>query len=417
MAYWRYPVKQKSPRTIERNQAIKSYDKVFSHSRLEKLSNKDLAKQKELFEKEIQLLNSDYSIKNFNSNLEKLNLHIKNIEKTSAQVKSLCKEHQKLIKKNITYYKEDAFFYPACLVIERIRHEGDFDNLLHAEQKLFLELESKEYNKLKYYFQSLISLIECHYLIYELPLFKNNKISWGYNYPTIFDKGFTEHPIILFKETLEEIKNETPKGEGGYFYNPNITYEEFINNNKVPTYGNLEPHAWKQTFDKFYKCSKDDHKHAEIILRFDETNYKKERNKWKTLIDYDNNISNEKYLKTASPIRKDFYLKYFSLAIEALNRVLRKIELLIRSKIKQKQKFDDTGTVYLLSNPAYKKPSLYKIGSTYRLIEERIEELNSETGVAYPFELEYKIKIKNAEYYEKAIHKLFKKYRHRKNKE
>ena len=113
----------------------------------------------------------------------------------------------------------------------------------------------------------------------------------------------------------------------------------------------------------------------------------------------------------------NIYESYSNKAEEAVTRILRKIELLIRSKIKQKQKFDDTGTVYLLSNPAYKKPSLYKIGSTYRLIAERIEELNSETGVAYPFELEYKIKIRDAEYYEKTIHKLFKKYRHRKNKE
>ena len=49
-----------------------------------------------------------------------------------------------------------------------------------------------------------------------------------------------------------------------------------------------------------------------------------------------------------------------------------------------------------------------KIGSTYKqFVEERIEELNGETGVAYDFKLEDKIRIKDAEYYEKTIHILF----------
>jgi hypothetical protein len=71
----------------------------------------------------------------------------------------------------------------------------------------------------------------------------------------------------------------------------------------------------------------------------------------------------------------------------------------------------------VLSNPAYNDPFLYKIGSTYQLVEERVEQLNSETGVAHPFKLEFKVRTKDAEYYEKTIHKLLKKFRFRKNKE
>jgi hypothetical protein len=96
---------------------------------------------------------------------------------------------------------------------------------------------------------------------------------------------------------------------------------------------------------------------------------------------------------------------------------LRKLELLLRAKIKGKKKFDDTGIIYVLSNPAYKDPFLYKIGSTYQLVEERVEQLNAETGVAHPFKLEFKVKIKDAEYYEKTTHKLLKNFRFRKNKE
>lgn len=96
---------------------------------------------------------------------------------------------------------------------------------------------------------------------------------------------------------------------------------------------------------------------------------------------------------------------------------LRKLELLLRAKIKSKKKFDNIGTIYVCSNPAYKDPLLYKIGSTYQLVEERIEQLNAETGVAHPFELEFKVKTKDAEYYEKSVHKILKKFRFRKNKE
>ena len=113
-----------------------------------------------------------------------------------------------------------------------------------------------------------------------------------------------------------------------------------------------------------------------------------------------------KKIKDYEKVIEDFY-----------RRMLRKIELVKRAKFKQTKKKDNLGTVYLLSNPAYKDPVLYKIGSTYQLVEERIEELSGETGVAYPFKLEFKIKIQDAEYFEKLIHKLLKDYRFKKNKE
>ena len=61
-------------------------------------------------------------------------------------------------------------------------------------------------------------------------------------------------------------------------------------------------------------------------------------------------------------------------------------------------------------------PNTYKIGSTYGLPEERAEELTG-TGHLTPFKVVDKIKIKDAEYYEKSIHKLLNKYRVKQNKE
>ena len=97
-----------------------------------------------------------------------------------------------------------------------------------------------------------------------------------------------------------------------------------------------------------------------------------------------------------------------------IDNKLRKLELLLRGKKKEKRQFDNTGSVYVMSNKGY--PNLLKIGSTYGLVEERAEALNT-TGVPDDWIPEYDIKIKDAEYYEKNIHKLLVKYRYRKDRE
>ena len=59
---------------------------------------------------------------------------------------------------------------------------------------------------------------------------------------------------------------------------------------------------------------------------------------------------------------------------------------------------------------------MYKIGSTYGLAEERAEELSG-TNVPDPWVVTAKIKIKDAEYFEKQIHKIFAEFRYRKDRE
>lgn len=100
--------------------------------------------------------------------------------------------------------------------------------------------------------------------------------------------------------------------------------------------------------------------------------------------------------------------------IEVLERFLRKIELIERASIKQKEKTENAGYVYVLSNEAY--PNIYKIGSTYSLPEERAEELTG-TGHLTPFKVVAKIQIKSAEYYERSIHKLLNDYRVKQGRE
>ena len=107
-------------------------------------------------------------------------------------------------------------------------------------------------------------------------------------------------------------------------------------------------------------------------------------------------------------------MKTIKLKLEDLQKIQRKIELVLRARKKSQEKSTNEGYVYVLSNKAF--PNIYKIGSTYSLPEERAEKLTG-TGNLYPFVVEDTIKIKDAEYYEKQIHKLFDNERVKKNRE
>jgi len=105
----------------------------------------------------------------------------------------------------------------------------------------------------------------------------------------------------------------------------------------------------------------------------------------------------------------------FTQQMEIFVKHKRRIELILRARKKDKEKTENVGYVYVLSNQSL-PPNTYKIGSTYGLPEERAEELTG-TGHLTPFKVVDKIKIKDAEYYEKSIHKLLNKYRVKQNKE
>lgn len=114
-------------------------------------------------------------------------------------------------------------------------------------------------------------------------------------------------------------------------------------------------------------------------------------------------------------IFNDEYFKYaISPYINDCEKFMRGIELILRRRKKQEKQSSNYGYIYVMSNEAY--PNIYKIGSTYGLPEERAEELTG-TGNLYPFKVEYFIDIKDAEYYEKQIHKILDISRVNKNRE
>ena len=114
-------------------------------------------------------------------------------------------------------------------------------------------------------------------------------------------------------------------------------------------------------------------------------------------------IYNDKYFKHTISYHKD-----------DCEKLIRRIELIFRRRRKRAKQSLNYGYVYVMSNKAY--PNIYKIGSTYGLPEERAEELTG-TGHLHPFKVEISFEIKDAEYYEKKIHKLLDKNRVNKNRE
>jgi len=62
-------------------------------------------------------------------------------------------------------------------------------------------------------------------------------------------------------------------------------------------------------------------------------------------------------------------------------------------------------------------PDLLKIGFTQRSIEQRLDELDSATGVAWPFELEFCIRVRNANNLERRLHQELREFRVRPDRE
>ena len=119
-------------------------------------------------------------------------------------------------------------------------------------------------------------------------------------------------------------------------------------------------------------------------------------------------------LKLDTKYKNDYIKAHEDFLIDHEKKI-RNIELILRSRKKRKKKEENIGYVYILSNKSLPK-NTFKIGSTYSLPEERAEELTG-TGHLYPFKVEMDQKFKNAEYFEKLIHKFYAKFRVKHNRE
>jgi len=73
------------------------------------------------------------------------------------------------------------------------------------------------------------------------------------------------------------------------------------------------------------------------------------------------------------------------------------------------------GWIYILSIKEY--PQLLKIGMTTRPVETRIKEINSATGLAFPYSTKKVIRVSNPQEVEKKIHVVLNEYRVRSDRE
>ena len=90
--YYRYPVKQKSAKTIESLSNVEKYEHVKQYSAIEKLKPKELDYQRELFEKDLNLILNEYSPINY----EKRVLEFRDsIEKITHLYKELSRLYKK----------------------------------------------------------------------------------------------------------------------------------------------------------------------------------------------------------------------------------------------------------------------------------------------------------------------------------
>ena len=110
----------------------------------------------------------------------------------------------------------------------------------------------------------------------------------------------------------------------------------------------------------------------------------------------------------------NFVKSYEKERLNYFTKIIRKIDLRIRSIKRNKEMSANLYYIYVMKNRAY--PDIYKIGWTSDLPEERAEQLTS-TGVLYPWKVVFEKQFKDAEKIEKKVHSHFKKYRVKANKE
>ena len=77
----------------------------------------------------------------------------------------------------------------------------------------------------------------------------------------------------------------------------------------------------------------------------------------------------------------------------------------------------DTSEEYIYILSRREEPDILKIGMTTRNVKKRVNEINSATGVLYPYSARKVYKVKNCQQVEKDIHKILQNYRIRADRE
>jgi hypothetical protein len=420
MAYYRnyYRPKQKRPGTIAREKAIKESKKIVLISKLGELSIFQLEFQKKKYLEDNEELNSIFSSEYYLNKIKEYNEHI-----APVIVKLNDLDISKINLKSYTFYEREfyikrGFFSDIGLLVFKnyIKNSAPvksyFDRIV--EFRKFLHKIHLKNTDLCTYFHNVLKRIKFEINLnkfqnigeYKL---KTPNIFSSDNYHTIASKLDRSFFDIYQNSFIENLKSKyslhDPYGHLKYrLIHCDYSFEYLLNCKKKIT---------DTLLSNFEKCSESDvdkNSQKTYLLFTNETNFQNLNDTYKEFL---NSYEIDK-LPPPTILEPEIASVYFSFVKDFNNKMLRKIELLIRAKTKSKAKIENVGYVYVLSNKAY--PEIYKIGSTYGIPEERAEELTG-TGHLHPFEVEISIEIESAEYYEKILHELLNGYRVKQNRE
>jgi hypothetical protein len=418
--------------------------KITKQSILETLSTQDLLKQKKFYESENKTI-LEFDTKEYQEKISQVSLIDK---KMHEEIDNLNKKANKLSNNfyvKDTYYKERTIFgfskiNELVLIKQIFCADLSLNNVFFNELKdSFKKFDKNKITTLFNYFEDkkkLFLQLSSAHANDNFPLTnKTEKNDEDFISDEIFLSIFDVDHFFYkffkpFKSELEDLQevifNKDKIDQNESIYHSRLAYME---SHKEPHFydeslSSFKKKKWKKntTFNQhlksydnweFVEFKKYLIKQSEISLMFINKDY---------FVFYETDffkkiklINNESKIHfNISILKKDYLNKKLNNFKEFNDKILRKIELLLRSKAKQKEKIENVGYVYVLSNEAY--PGVYKIGSTYGLVEERAEELTG-TGHLHPFVPEFSIKIESAEYFEKTTHSLFKEYRVKQGRE
>lgn len=396
MGYYGYfRPKQKSQTTVQRERLLSKSEKILSFNKLESLGKQELEKQKKIYEKENIGLNE--LLKQYENKV----IEYRNFEHTFIEKRKNIKNEYKNLKISFKI-KKKYYVQKDFLLFNKVIRKFIF-NIFYFDEKIIKRILIKEKELLK--------------------LHKNNKKLNDYiNYFNTFKDTIT---VLFSLHKIEDIPERFDSEYWNETYLDSILPQTLIVEETYPkSFKEIEEQnrftKWMYTY-KFKDLTELSETFSDIkdVITIDLpfknlTEYFKKDDNIHAFHNHSNAYSSTSYFSKPKLIETKIYEEKFLIIKEFNIRTLRKIELLLRSKVKQKEKLENVGYVYVLSNEAY--PGIYKIGSTYGLVEERAEELTG-TGHLHAFKPEFSIKIESAEYFEKTTHSLLKDYRVKQGRE
>ena len=369
-------------------------DKILLISHLDSLDLNELIKQQNIYKEQVININNYFNGEEFKDSEKKIKESIKNLKSLLKDFINEIKivSDRKFYKIKKKYFEKKKLFGKNFILLEikyYAKDEKKGDKFINISKSIAKELKNIQDQTEIFFdrYEEILAILKSHNLLS--------------SYHQV-DDDIQEISIKNLNEEEKQILN-IKDGVSPQFGCNNDVYKDYQISKKIP---------------KFFIDSMMEHKD----LNVDHNSWWEPEFKPDFLVDYKEYFNESKFMKNFLQISKDFSIPQISLhkperkveAIEISEKILRRIELTIRAKKKGEEKMINVGYVYVLSNKAY--PNVYKIGSTYGLPEERAEELTG-TGHLTPFIVVAHIKIKNAEYNEKLIHRFLKKDRVKKGRE